>query len=94
MVIDDATSFYTAIKSNPLYSFEIPDDEIIHALDEVSRKVFAAADVDFRRGAFRDRYIYFQAMIDGMRLQHRMWLQHLRVMNQKNRKPKHAAKNS
>jgi hypothetical protein len=83
MVIDDASSFYLAIKSNPLYTFEMGDEQIIETIEKISRETLAAADRDLRRGLSRDRYIYFQAMMDGMRLQHKMWLQHLRTMAHK-----------
>lgn len=75
-VINDARSFYAAIKGNPLYK-QIEDQDAIAALEDYFAARFKAANSDNLMGIKRDRYQFFQGMLAGCLVQSKIYRHHL-----------------
>ena len=77
-VIKDASSFYTTIKSNPLYS-DLDDEKMIAALDDYFMERFKAARSDSLSGITRDRYMFFQGAGAGCLIMAKIFKAHIRA---------------
>ena len=75
-IVKDAESYYSIIKSNPLYK-DKDDGALIAALEEYYRGTLKIADAVNSYGSDREKFLFFQGMLAGSLTMSKIFRHHI-----------------